>query len=112
MHIPGRKSQAQLPQTYPSLLADCPTKHTHDRRRDKALLIGLEYRFSSQSIVYPKHGIVKPLSNVHRDVEALRQYLIEHLHYLPENITLMLDDGKEPSLQPTRSNIVSTQCSV
>ena len=78
-----------------------------DRRRDKALLIGVEYRRPTAQPLNSKHGDVKPLDNVHEDVQTFRQHLLQHCHYRPENITVMVDDGQNLELQPTKANIVS-----
>lgn len=56
------------------------------RHRDKALLIGLEYNLE-------RRPDVPPLSGIHDDMLQFRDYLIDHELYLPENITVLLDDG-------------------
>ena len=57
-----------------------------DRRSDKALLIGLEYRLE-------RNEDVSSITGVHDDVRKFKKHLISHEGYLPENITVLLDDG-------------------
>ena len=59
----------------------------HRRHRDKALLIGLEYR------VHDGPETVAPLTGIHEDIRQFEEHLIEHEFYEPENITVLLDDG-------------------
>lgn len=73
-----------------------------DRSRDKALLIGIEYKWP------PSHDDVSSLSNPHSDVDLLWKHLVEHEGYLPENITVLRDGPEIDSLmEPNRLNIVS-----
>ena len=71
----------------------------HDRSRDKALLIGIEYN--------PVHHGVGALRHPHRDVDMFREYLVEHEGYLPENVKVLKDDRRDVLTQPTKMNIVS-----
>ncbi|KIP05940.1 hypothetical protein PHLGIDRAFT_128592 [Phlebiopsis gigantea 11061_1 CR5-6] len=69
----------------------------HDRTRDKALLIGIEYN-------PVQHG-VGALRHPHRDVAMFRDYLVEHEGYFPENVKVLRDDGRDILTQPTKMNI-------
>lgn len=93
-----------------------PSTLSSRRYRDKALLIGLEYR-------HEENGTVSPLTGIHDDVRKFRDYLIKHELYDSNNITMLLDDGvgdirgdepveADPNLyrlnKPNRKTIVST----
>lgn len=56
------------------------------RHRDKALLIGLEYRHEGNKVV-------PFLTGIHDDVRNFRDYLVNHELYDYRNITVLLDDG-------------------
>ena len=88
-------SQAQFQGESSSL----PTP-TRDRTRDKALLIGIEYRW------HPGYDEVTALSNTHKDVRLLEKFLIEHEGYLPQNITVLVDGTDDQLMEPSRANIV------
>ena len=75
-----------------------------DRSQDKALLIGIEYRWPSNSV-----DDVSSLSNPHDDVDLLWRHLVGHEGYLPENITVLRDGPDvDPLMEPNRQNIVSS----
>ena len=80
-----------------------------DRSRDKALLIAIEYK-------WPEFPGVDTLNSPHKDMERMRQHLISHWGYHPENITTLKDGPKgevDDSMFPTRGNIVRLiRCSV
>lgn len=107
-------SQEQIPrpksQTDPSSVPG-PQKH--------ALLIGISYRSKTR-----RPHIDNELSGPHNDVMVMHKLLVgayprtmpsvlthasfpETYDYDPANITVMLDDGLEPSLQPTHHNILT-----
>lgn len=69
----------------------------HDRSRDKALLIGVQYDF-------PTRNPVAPLSTPHRDVRLLKDFLVAHEGYLTQNIAVLMDDAKS-DVRPTKANI-------
>ncbi|KAJ6532727.1 caspase domain-containing protein [Mycena vulgaris] len=63
--------------------------------RQKALLIGVHHVFN-----YPD------LACAHDDVDAMRMLLIDIYHYAPADITVLLDDGIDGHIQPTRAKIL------
>lgn len=101
MHLVVRKAIAlsHLRKFQAPILPPSPYPSDHDRTRDKALLIGIEYN--------PAHDDVKALGNPHRDIDLFKEYLMEHEGYLPERIRVLKDDGQHPLTQPTKNNIVS-----
>lgn len=101
MHLVVRKAIAlsRLREFQAPVLPPSPYPSQHDRSRDKALLIGIEYN--------PAHDNVAPLRNPHRDVDLFREFLIQHEGYLPERVKVLKDDGKDLLTQPTKMNIVS-----
>ncbi|KAJ7232630.1 caspase domain-containing protein [Mycena haematopus] len=64
----------------------------------KALLIGIE---SSKAEGY---GV---LDGAHADVERMRDLLLDIYQYTPSQITILVDDGIEGHVQPTRANILA-----
>lgn len=75
-------------------------RSSRDRRRDKALLVGIQYG-------NPTHDEVDPLHNPHNDVDLFGHYLEEYEGYQTNNITVLVDrnDVSEETL-PTKTNIV------
>ncbi|KIP04712.1 hypothetical protein PHLGIDRAFT_129342 [Phlebiopsis gigantea 11061_1 CR5-6] len=73
---------------------------TRDRTRDKALLIGIEYRW------HQGYDEVTALSNPHKDVQLLKTFLIEHEGYLEQNITVLVDGTEDQLMEPSRANIL------
>ncbi|KAK7038310.1 Metacaspase type II [Favolaschia claudopus] len=65
--------------------------------RKRALLVGIRV---CKSEGYPK------TSNAHEDVYKMRDLLLEAYHYSPSEITVIVDDGIEGHVQPTRHNIL------
>jgi len=70
-----------------------------DRSRDKALLIAIEYK-------WPKFDGVPELHTSHKDLERVREHLIDHWNYLPEHITIQKDGECDEATIPTRDNIL------
>ncbi|KAF7334768.1 Metacaspase type II [Mycena sanguinolenta] len=89
--VPQNEStQGARPETSSSLLNEC----TGQRR---ALLIGVSRSKAEGYDVLP---------NVHDDVYKMRDLLLEIYHYTPSQITILVDDGIEGHVQPTRANIL------
>ncbi|KAJ7485870.1 caspase domain-containing protein [Mycena latifolia] len=65
--------------------------------RLKALLIGIR---SGRGEGYPE------LKAAHADVEKMRGLLIDVYHYAPADICVLVDDGVDGHVQPTRDNIL------
>ncbi|KAK7018931.1 Metacaspase type II [Favolaschia claudopus] len=65
--------------------------------RKRALLVGIRVCKSED---YSK------TSNAHEDVYKMRDLLLEAYHYSPSEITVIVDDGIEGHVQPTRHNIL------
>uniref|UniRef100_A0A6C0DQ68 Peptidase C14 caspase domain-containing protein n=1 Tax=viral metagenome TaxID=1070528 RepID=A0A6C0DQ68_9ZZZZ len=63
----------------------------------KALLIGIDYFNNPTS----------QLRGCINDINNMRGMLIDAYNYLPANITMLRDDVKTPSLQPTFANILN-----
>lgn len=74
------------------------------RERDKALIIALN--FSSE----PEGSPIKSLKTPIRDAEDFAS-LLQEKGYLKRNITFMTDEMEDPSMRPTRENIVCQPCS-
>ncbi|KIY68186.1 hypothetical protein CYLTODRAFT_374758 [Cylindrobasidium torrendii FP15055 ss-10] len=68
----------------------------------RALLIGIKYQTKGKW-----SRAAGGLNGPHKDVMQMRKLLIQKYNYDPANITVMLDDGVVPSLQPTRKNILA-----
>ncbi|KAF9053456.1 caspase domain-containing protein [Panaeolus papilionaceus] len=60
---------------------------------------------SGDSLVYDPSRFTK-LIGPHRDVELMRDTLIEKYGYANEDITVLIDDDLEDQLQPTKANIL------
>ncbi|KAF7360542.1 hypothetical protein MVEN_00785300 [Mycena venus] len=75
-------------------------KHRQDVRtgRKKALLIGIS---TCKTEGYPE------VECAHRDVYQMRDLLLEVYCYTPSDITILVDDGIEDHVQPTRDNILA-----
>eukprot|EP00842_Homolaphlyctis_polyrhiza_P003145 jgi/Hompol1/3831/HPOL_006768-RA len=65
--------------------------------KKQALLIGIVYRGT------PHH-----LEGCINDAMNMRQFLIEHFGFDPANIRVMTEDATDPSLIPTRENILAS----
>lgn len=61
----------------------------------RALLIGINYI-----------GTANQLRGCINDVTNMRNMLITHYHYLPENIVVLRDDSLDSRFKPTRANIL------
>lgn len=72
---------------------------TRDRSRDKALLIGLDYRSSGC------HD-VRPLDGTHEDIKLLATYLTGRLGYREKNVRTILDDDPAFYERDVRAYIV------
>jgi metacaspase-1 len=82
-----------LAETPFSLVNQQPLFRNNVHGTHRALLVGINY--------YGQQG---QLSGCINDVQNVRQYLLEHQGFLPENITILADDGRCPS--PTRQKII------
>ena len=81
-----------------------PPSHQLSRKRDKALLISIQYDS-------PTQPHVKPLTTPHRDARRLKDFLIEE-GYLLENIVHLADNMSNVNSRPTRENVVRTHCPI
>ncbi|KAK7019103.1 Metacaspase type II [Favolaschia claudopus] len=66
----------------------------------RALLIGISRSFETANGNYPA------LDGSHNDVMKMRDMLIDCYSYLPQEITILIDDGVAGHEQPTRANIL------
>ena len=67
--------------------------------RRKALLVSLEYKKEQPCKLVP------PLDTPHRDALHLKDFLINK-GYLPEDIVHLADNAEDPTMIPTRDNVV------
>ncbi|GJE85413.1 caspase family protein [Phanerochaete sordida] len=83
----------------------CPMPHTpppfvvEGRRRVRALAIGIEYK--------PSRAGVGELNYIIRDLENFRDYVVREVGWPAEAVTIMHDGNDNPSLEPTRDNILT-----
>ncbi|KAJ7238523.1 caspase domain-containing protein [Mycena haematopus] len=95
---PAKTHLEQIPEhseCAPSLSSSFPF-HCAGQRR--ALLIGIQ---SSKADGY---GV---LDGAHEDVYKMRDLLLDIYQYTPSQITILVDDGIEGHVQPTRANILT-----
>ncbi|KZT18444.1 hypothetical protein NEOLEDRAFT_1184307 [Neolentinus lepideus HHB14362 ss-1] len=81
--------------TSPSALGFASDVIRRDPRK-KALLVGIKY---SQD--WPGE-----LECAHKDVADFKEFLIRVYQWREQDITVMIDDGVEPTLQPTKENLL------
>ena len=72
-----------------------------NRSRDKALLIAAQYNDAASL----RQG-VNPLQYSHKDVQLLKEYLVDYEGYSEDRIVVLEDNQDDPSAQPTKINIV------
>ncbi|KAF7334769.1 Metacaspase type II [Mycena sanguinolenta] len=86
--------QQNVPVEMHSMSSPFPNDCTGQRR---ALLIGVSRSKAKGYDVLP---------TAHDDVYKMRDLLLEIYHYTPSQITVLVDDGIEGHVQPTRANIL------
>ncbi|KAF7791722.1 hypothetical protein EIP86_002746 [Pleurotus ostreatoroseus] len=72
-----------------------------DRSRDKALLIGFEYRNA------PNAPIDLALTGVHDEIMQFRKHLLEYQGYTEQNVKVILDGDRKYCRGPTVMDVVS-----
>ncbi|KAF8549045.1 hypothetical protein OG21DRAFT_645052 [Imleria badia] len=81
-----------------------PGGHSNPLEKKRALLIAIRHVHRKAS---SKFGNLPDLHLVHRDAEALRDFLIGSYGYRMDDITLMMDDKNHPKhLRPTHNKIL------
>ncbi|EMD32241.1 hypothetical protein CERSUDRAFT_88192 [Gelatoporia subvermispora B] len=70
--------------------------------RKKALVVGIRYLKQSQ----PESREWEPLAGPHKDANSFSRLLVEKYNFKEDDIVLMLDDGRQGLLEPTRVNLI------
>ncbi|KAI9456372.1 caspase domain-containing protein [Lactarius psammicola] len=106
--MPSTVETVRLPDAATTCRLDTRTIRLPDDEEDKskrpmskrrALLVGINYRGD--------HNEWPALDGPHKDVEDMRQLLIDTLGYRPEDVTVLKDDPNLPDLlYPTRVNMI------
>ncbi|KAH6903421.1 casa protein [Coprinopsis sp. MPI-PUGE-AT-0042] len=87
----GSKPAAKPSSSKPQRDEDCYSRCTGRR---KALCIGINYK-----------GQENELRGCINDAKRVREFLIKHGGYRPENILMLTDDAQNPGYLPTKKNI-------
>ncbi|KAJ4490169.1 caspase domain-containing protein [Lentinula aciculospora] len=90
-----------MPRRGHNILSEDHTELVSDQSpKKKALLIGI-----NNTLMEQVGGGKSQLTMPHRDVQSMRNLLIDHYHYDPNDITILIDIDDPKQLQPTRTNI-------